>query len=46
MDFRPGERAQAMRAQLDAFLLRFVLPYNAAWHRQRRRPGRRRSWRT
>jgi acyl-CoA dehydrogenase len=32
MDFRPGDSALAVRAQLDAFVQRYLLPYNAAWH--------------
>ena len=27
-----GERAQALHAQLQAFVERYLLPYNAAWH--------------
>jgi acyl-CoA dehydrogenase len=33
MDFEPSPTARARLQQLDAFLDRFVLPYNAAWHR-------------
>src|SRR5512140_3999213 len=33
MDFEPSPTAQAWLQQLEAFLERYVLPYNAAWHR-------------
>ncbi|HQC86040.1 MAG TPA: acyl-CoA dehydrogenase family protein [Rhodoferax sp.] len=33
MDFAHSPRAQDLRQRLDAFLQRYVLPYNAAWHR-------------
>ncbi|HEY9096699.1 MAG TPA: acyl-CoA dehydrogenase family protein, partial [Hydrogenophaga sp.] len=32
MDFEHSPRAQAMQQRLDAFMERFVLPHNAAWH--------------
>jgi acyl-CoA dehydrogenase len=32
MDFRPGERALEYTARVRAFMERFLLPYNAAWH--------------
>jgi acyl-CoA dehydrogenase len=33
MDFEPSPTARAWLQQLEAFIDRFVLPYNAAWHR-------------
>ncbi len=33
MDFEPSPNARAWLQQLEAFIDRFVLPYNAAWHR-------------
>jgi acyl-CoA dehydrogenase len=33
MDFEPSPTARARLQQLEAFIDRFVLPYNAAWHR-------------
>jgi len=33
MDFAHSPRAQALRQRLDRFMLRYLLPYNAAWHR-------------
>lgn len=33
MDFAPSPRAQDLRQRLDAFMQRYLLPYNAAWHR-------------
>ena len=33
MDFAHSPRAQALRQQLEAFMQRYLLPYNAAWHR-------------
>ncbi len=33
MDFAHSPRAQDLRQRLDTFLQRYVLPYNAAWHR-------------
>lgn len=33
MDFEPSPKARAWLQQLEAFIDRFVLPYNAAWHR-------------
>ena len=33
MDFAHSSQAQALRLQLEAFMQRYVLPYNAAWHR-------------
>jgi acyl-CoA dehydrogenase len=33
MDFEPSPTARDRLQQLDAFIERFVLPYNAAWHR-------------
>lgn len=33
MDFEPSPKARARLQQLEAFIERFVLPYNAAWHR-------------
>ena len=33
MDFEPSPKARAWLQQLEAFIERFVLPYNAAWHR-------------
>ncbi|WP_436136753.1 acyl-CoA dehydrogenase family protein [Acidovorax sp. LjRoot129] len=32
MDFTPSPRAHDMRARLLAFMDRYLLPYNAAWH--------------
>ena len=32
MDFAPSARTQALRARLDAFLERYLLPHNPAWH--------------
>jgi acyl-CoA dehydrogenase len=32
VNFEPSPTATALRQQLEAFLGRFVLPYNAAWH--------------
>ena len=32
MDFGHSSQAQALCAQLDAFMQRYLLPYNAAWH--------------
>ena len=32
MDFGHSFQAQALCAQLDAFMQRYLLPYNAAWH--------------
>lgn len=32
MDFLPSPRAQAWQARLSAFMERYLLPYNAAWH--------------
>jgi acyl-CoA dehydrogenase len=32
MDFEHSTRAQAMQQRLDAFMARYVLPHNAAWH--------------
>jgi acyl-CoA dehydrogenase len=32
MDFRPADRALAVQARLQAFMERYLLPYNAAWH--------------
>ncbi|MBU6465867.1 MAG: acyl-CoA dehydrogenase family protein [Burkholderiales bacterium] len=32
MDFAPSPRAQEMLQRLDAFLERYLLPHNAAWH--------------
>ncbi len=32
MDFEISPKAQALCQQLDAFIERYVLPYNAAWH--------------
>ena len=32
MDFEHSPRAQAMQQRLDAFMARYVLPHNAAWH--------------
>ncbi|MCY7320196.1 MAG: acyl-CoA dehydrogenase family protein [Ramlibacter sp.] len=33
MDFAPSPRAQDLGLKLDAFMQRYLLPYNAAWHR-------------
>ena len=33
MEFTHSPRAQALRQKLEAFMQRYVLPYNAAWHR-------------
>ncbi len=33
MDFAHSPRAQALRHRLEAFMQRYLLPYNAAWHR-------------
>ena len=33
MDFAPTPHAQALRQRLEAFMQRYLLPYNAAWHR-------------
>ena len=33
MDFAPSPRAQDLRQRLEAFMQRYLLPYNAAWHR-------------
>ncbi|HWI80867.1 acyl-CoA dehydrogenase family protein [Ramlibacter sp.] len=33
MDFEPSPNARDRLQQLEAFIERFVLPYNAAWHR-------------
>jgi acyl-CoA dehydrogenase len=33
MDFAPSPRAQALLQQLQAFMQRYLLPHNAAWHR-------------
>ena len=33
MDFALSPRAQALLLQLEAFMQRYLLPYNAAWHR-------------
>jgi acyl-CoA dehydrogenase len=32
MDFRPADRALEVQARLQAFMERYLLPYNAAWH--------------
>ena len=32
MDFSPSPRAQQWHARLAAFMDRYLLPYNAAWH--------------
>ena len=32
MDFAPSPRAQEMLQRLNAFLERYLLPHNAAWH--------------
>lgn len=32
MDFEHSELAKKLQSQLDAFMTRYVLPYNAAWH--------------
>lgn len=37
MDFRPSEQALAWRERLEAFIARYVLPHNAAWHAAVRR---------
>jgi acyl-CoA dehydrogenase len=31
MDFQPSPRARELHARLDAFMQRYLLPYNAAW---------------
>ena len=33
MDFTHSPKALVLRQQLEAFMLRYLLPYNAAWHR-------------
>ena len=33
MDFSHSDRARALLQQLEAFMQRYLLPYNAAWHR-------------
>ncbi|MFC5497045.1 acyl-CoA dehydrogenase family protein [Caenimonas terrae] len=33
MNFSPSARAEGLLQQLDAFMQRYLLPYNAAWHR-------------
>src|SRR5205085_796610 len=33
MNFKPSATAQAWRQRLEAFIERYVLPHNAAWHR-------------
>jgi len=33
MDFAPSARAQALRERMDAFVERYLLPHNPAWHR-------------
>ncbi len=33
MDFAHSPRAQDLRQRLEAFMQRYLLPYNAAWHR-------------
>ncbi len=33
MDFAPSPRAQDLHQRLDAFVRRYLLPHNAAWHR-------------
>ncbi len=33
MDFAPSAQAQELLLKLDAFMQRYLLPYNAAWHR-------------
>ncbi|MDQ2990117.1 MAG: acyl-CoA dehydrogenase family protein, partial [Pseudomonadota bacterium] len=33
MDFFHSDRARALLQQLEAFMQRYLLPYNAAWHR-------------
>ena len=33
MDFAPSARAQALRKRMDAFVERYLLPHNPAWHR-------------
>lgn len=33
MDFAHSPRAQALRQRLEAFMQRYLLPYNAAWYR-------------
>ena len=33
MDFAHSPRAHGLRLRLEAFMQRYVLPYNAAWHR-------------
>lgn len=32
MDFAHSPRAQDLRQRLEAFMQRYVLPYNPAWH--------------
>ena len=32
MDFAPSARAQALRKRMDAFVERYLLPHNPAWH--------------
>jgi acyl-CoA dehydrogenase len=32
MDFEYPPKVQALRRQLEAFMERYLLPYNAAWH--------------
>ena len=32
MDFQHSPRAQALQQQLEVFMQRYLLPYNAAWH--------------
>ena len=36
MDFTPSPLAHAMRERLTAFMDRYLLPYNAAWHQAQR----------
>ena len=33
MDFEHSPHAQQLRRRLEDFIARYVLPYNAAWHR-------------
>lgn len=33
MDFAPSARAHALRERMDAFVERYLLPHNPAWHR-------------
>ena len=33
MDFAHTPRSQALRQRLDAFMQRYLLPHNPAWHR-------------